>query len=446
MSFLRDLVIRIKGDKTQLDSTLNDASKKVKGFASILPAIGVAATAAFAVLVSWVKDTSIGLEAMNVGLKASKQLLTDLIMGQGLHIKEAIKNAKEQSKIQQDDIREGYQIKTLQSQLAQLIRESADQTLSHSERLKKLTEAMAKEKELKEFLLADAREELKNAFEAWKLNLASVDAKKRYYEVAGRIRDIEGSDSRRLQSQFTAELVAQKKRADELVDAFTPLPKIFDELSMAAANFMGGRGLLPQSGLKIGISGRKNQLAMGPASGNQEMANAMAAANTDAEAFAMSEADLRAEDFQKQWVDNWKQATDEVTSMISDAFIGVFEAIGSGSFQGFGDQLLQNFGSFIANFGKMLVAMGTSMLLAQTLLKAPSIPTAIAAIAAGGVAMAVGGMMMGMASRQSGNLGGTGGSSGASNLQQQNMKVEVYGKIKGKDIVISSRRYIEENG
>ena len=147
---------------------------------------------------------------------------------------------------------------------------------------------------------------------------------------------------------------------------------------------------------------------------------------------------------QQAWINSWKQATDEVTSMISDAFIGVFENIGKGSFKGFGDALLQNFGRFIANFGKMLVAMGTSMLLALTLMKAPSIPTAIAAIAAGGVAMAIGGLMMGMASKQSGNMGGSSGS-GTSAAGMQKIKVEVYGKIAGKDIVISSRRYVEDN-
>jgi hypothetical protein len=146
----------------------------------------------------------------------------------------------------------------------------------------------------------------------------------------------------------------------------------------------------------------------------------------------------------EQWVNSWKQATEEVTSMISDAFIGVFESIGSGSFEGFGDALLQNFGRFIANFGKMLVAMGTSMLLAQTLLKTPSIPTALAAIAAGGAAMAIGGLMMGMANKQGSNLGGSGGG-GQASMSQQNMKIEVVGKISGKDIVISSKRYLEDN-
>lgn len=150
--------------------------------------------------------------------------------------------------------------------------------------------------------------------------------------------------------------------------------------------------------------------------------------------------------YQEQWVQSWKDAVQEVTSLISDAFINLWESIGKGSFQGFGDQLLQNFGQFIANFGKMLVSMGTSMLLALTLMKTPSIPTAIAAIAAGAAAMAVGGVMMGMASRQSGNLNSSsGGGGGSTGMTAQQIKVIVEGRIRGKDIVIASRRYEEAN-
>lgn len=211
---------------------------------------------------------------------------------------------------------------------------------------------------------------------------------------------------------------------------------------------------LPRSDDKKSTFGRtygvtppiSNQILAGaPVNGVQSTANAMAAAwqifNDEAQRMAIHDKAAEA------WKESWKQATDEVTSMISDAFIGLWESIGKGSFEGFGDALLKNFGSFIASFGKMLVAMGTSMLLALTLMKTPTIPTALAAIAVGAAAMAIGGLMTGMASKQASNMGGGSGNSGGSSSSagMQTIKVIVEGKIKGKDIQIINRRYLEDN-
>jgi hypothetical protein len=155
-----------------------------------------------------------------------------------------------------------------------------------------------------------------------------------------------------------------------------------------------------------------------------------------------------AEEAWGRWVDGWRQASEMAVDFISEAFIGLFESIGSGNFDDFGKDLLQGFGGLLANLGKMLVSLGTTMLLAQTLLKFPSIPTAIAAIAAGAAAMAIGGLMMGAASRGAGSLssgGGSGGGGYATEVQPANMRVEVFGKLEGRDIVISSKRYQQDN-
>jgi cell division septum initiation protein DivIVA len=449
VGLLNDLFVKIKGDNKDLKGKLKDSEQDVKGFSGAVKGIGAsmaaaaaAGAAAFTVILRWIKDTSFGVEAMNVALGASKQLLTDLIMGNGLHIKEAIENARLQSKIQNDDIKEGYIVKKMQSELAQLIRAAADQTLSHSERLKVLTQAMEKEKQLKEFLLADAREELSAAYENWRLNLASLEAKRKYYEVAGRIKDIEGMDSRRLQSQFTGELKAQEERAKALVEAFTPLPEDIAEANRQMSLFVNktidladtfkmmseidlSHLKMPSFGVKAG-----NTLAGAPSQPDKGDPNLFGGFNAA-----------------EQWKQAWEGAIMEVTSLLSDEFTKVFESIGKGSFKGFGQELLGNFGSLISSLGKMLVSLGTTMLLALTLLKTPSIPTAIAAIAAGAAAMAIGGTMMGMA--QGANLGGGGGSSGGGGgqgISSQQMKVIVEGKIRGKDIVIASRRYEESGG
>jgi len=154
-----------------------------------------------------------------------------------------------------------------------------------------------------------------------------------------------------------------------------------------------------------------------------------------------------AKDYTDEWENTWNDAIQNVTDFMSEAFIGVFERIGSGSFAGFGKELLQNFGQLISQLGKMLMSLGTTMLLALTLLKVPTIPTAIAAIAAGAAAMAIGGLMMGAASRGGAAMSGGGSSGGYSpNMSPQNMKVIVEGKIMGKDIYISNKRYINELG
>lgn len=162
------------------------------------------------------------------------------------------------------------------------------------------------------------------------------------------------------------------------------------------------------------------------------------------EVFNMSELS----NIQKQWVESWQKAANEVASFIAEAFIGVFEAIGKGSFKGLGENLLKGFGQLLSSLGKLLVSMGLTMLLALTLMKTPSIPTAIAAIAAGAAAMAIGGLIMGAASKGSENLaGGSGGgsSTGMARANSGNLKVIVEGKISGKDIVLVGKRWVDSN-
>ena len=137
-----------------------------------------------------------------------------------------------------------------------------------------------------------------------------------------------------------------------------------------------------------------------------------------------------------------------VADLMANTFTDLFEHIGSGSMEGFGNDLLKNFGSLVSQLGKMLVALGTTMFFAQTLLQTPSVPTAIAAIAAGGAAMAIGGAMMGAANRGANSLsgGGSGGGNYSGNSSgTQTIKVEVQGRISGKDIALAASRYGEDN-
>jgi predicted RNase H-like nuclease (RuvC/YqgF family) len=80
---------------------------------------------------------------------------------------------------------------------------------------------MEKEKELKAFLLGEARKDLQIAYDNWKINLGNIDAKNKYYEAAKKVVEIEGMDSRRLMSQTTGVIEQQAQRARDLADAFT---------------------------------------------------------------------------------------------------------------------------------------------------------------------------------------------------------------------------------
>ena len=148
---------------------------------------------------------------------------------------------------------------------------------------------------------------------------------------------------------------------------------------------------------------------------------------------------------QKQWVQDWKTAAKDVSAFISDELSQVFEDIGKGSFKGFGKDLIKNFGQLLTQLGKMLISLGTTMLLAQTLLKTPSIPTAIMAIAAGAAAVAIGGAMMGAASSGGDAMasGSSVGGGGGTGYASQSTKITVEGYIKGQDIYITNNRYTD---
>lgn len=85
MGFLRDLVVRIKGDKTQLDSTLKGAGQSVNSFGSIVTKLGATLAAAFGVgaIINFTKE-AMKLAATAEGIKkgfdqiASPGLLKEL--------------------------------------------------------------------------------------------------------------------------------------------------------------------------------------------------------------------------------------------------------------------------------------------------------------------------------------------------------------------------------
>ena len=206
---------------------------KALGLATV--AIG-AAGAVFTAMIGWLKDTELGAEAVNITMGVTKQLFTDLMAGQGFHIKEAIKNAQIQTKINKENIEEGWVVKKMQTELNKLIVAASNQTLSLAEKKELLTKAMEKEHELKQYLLKDAIEERKAAWDFLQVNKQSITAYKAFVTAAERVLEIEGMDSRRLMSQYSGVMEQQAQRARDLVDAFTPLPKILEDVNERLQN------------------------------------------------------------------------------------------------------------------------------------------------------------------------------------------------------------------
>ena len=426
--FEAELLLNSKGFVDALSQADGAIGKFGKQLGRMSLAIG-AAGAVFGVLINWFKETAAGAEVMNVSLAVSKQLLTDIIMGQGFHLKEAFKNAKAQTKINEDNAVQGYQLAKMHKELNLLVVAAADQTKSLAEKKEILTKAMAKEREIKEFLIKDAKEERKVLWDVWQANLANTKAREDFYKAAARLEEVQGMASRGLMSQYTAVLEQQAQRARDLAEAFTPLPEDVAESNRQIKLFTE-RTIDLASALDLAATANRklNFPSVGIPAGNTLSPNKTVVGQSSA-LFSWFDAT-------SEWKGLWESAIMEVTSFMADTFGEVFERIGEGSFQGFGENLLGNFGNLIKSLGKMLMLFGSLWLAALTLMKAPTIPTAIAAIAIGAAAVGVGSLMIGASKRAASNISG-----GGSTTQQS---VNVQGVIKGRDIYLSSQRYVNE--
>jgi hypothetical protein len=223
----------------EFDDKLKGTDKGIKGFGKdllTLSGAAAAASAAFAIMFDWIKKTEWGTALWNKTLAVTKQLLQDIMTGQQNNSKEAARIADAKSAEAAEETKENYMAAKMQSELNRLIVQAADQTKSLAEKKELLNKAMEKEKELKTFLLGEAKKDLQIAYDFWKINLGNVAAKNAYYEAAKKVVEIEGMDSRRIMSQYTGTLESQRKRADELVDAFTPIPILLEDMKKGYEN------------------------------------------------------------------------------------------------------------------------------------------------------------------------------------------------------------------
>jgi hypothetical protein len=151
----------------------------------------------------------------------------------------------------------------------------------------------------------------------------------------------------------------------------------------------------------------------------------------------------------KQFQKDMEGVMNELQYMVQDFAAQFLDAIGQalagGNTKDLGKSLLISLANFMSQFGVLLLATGLGMKAfnesIENMNPALAIGAGIALILAAG---AIKGLMSKGVKGSGGGSSGGGGYSAAA--MEKAMKIEVYGKIEGKDIAITSRRYVEDNG
>jgi hypothetical protein len=149
------------------------------------------------------------------------------------------------------------------------------------------------------------------------------------------------------------------------------------------------------------------------------------------------------EEWRDKLSDEMAMVKEDLVNSATDMVEGIFSAMSSGDWSGFGQNLLANFASFLSNLGKLLITLGIGM---DAFKKAISTMNPAVAIAAGVAMIAVAGLIKGAISNGSSAVSGGGGySSSGSQASLQNMKIVIEGKIQGRDIYFANKRYTSES-
>jgi hypothetical protein len=494
MSWLSDLIIRIKGDSTHLDNTLSKSQTTVGAWAGKLAgfikgAFAIGAIVQFGKMVIGAsEDLNDKFTAAVAGARgALREFFSILATGDFSHFfanlregyEKAHKLAEELDLFQDKKAYTEYVLSGKKAEAAgyEGIVKDASGKYSLDTRKEYAIKLKAIEQEILTMTLDMAKETAGLEAQAWEnRNKMTVAQAKKLYEDVAKISKEKQDEANAAYDKyikkygvssflkssgvlpwiFKYETDVLKQYKDLMIKGETELiPKLFKtyqteaEARDAAQTRFNGvlritNALLSQQEDIIKGHGREGLI---PVSGGPAMPGSLSTINP----FKLAEKGTSVTeltDLQKQWLSGWEQVAGEATAFMEDAFVNLFERIGSGNFEGFGKDLLDGFGRLLVNLGKMLISFGTTMLLALTLAKTPSIPTAVAAIAVGASALAIGGLMIGAASNWSSSptSGGSAGSySGGSNgTSGGQLRVIVEGRIEGRDIYISNRRYSDE--
>ncbi len=516
MSWLNSLIVKIKGDNSDLDSKLSGSKSKVESFIGSVQKWGrslLAVTGAWVTLKKSLEQTESTmdlLESTTQAFKGGYAGLVNIIAQGGSNWSGLIDSITRTARAYRDlaiaqdeaqdieasnEVKKSYLARELQA--ARLAYQTAEDPALKSQYLQ---QAIAAQKAITDINISEFRARVE-AYEGSLKTMAGLDDKAsenmiaNFRKIAANESSFFGESGQLAMLKIEKESLAWKemkvglsdveKKHYDLVRAAVANLEIYQELrdSMGPGMFLeyvkslagmnnaaseGDQALYRLTGQLDNVNDKlkEGSVALGgyfdPDKVSEVLNQAQKMSDGMAKIFGFSSAEqgksqlapgpkapkTQEENPAEKWQQSWQEAIMMVTNFMSDEFTKVFESIGSGSFEGFGDDLLKSFGNLVSNLGKLLVAMGTTMLYAKLLAKAPTIPTAIAAIAAGAAAMAIGGLITGMASRGSESLGSGGGSGGGTSgnygSSTQSLKIIVEGVTRGRDIYWSNRRYEEE--
>lgn len=160
--------------------------------------------------------------------------------------------------------------------------------------------------------------------------------------------------------------------------------------------------------------------------------------------------DVSPPDWLTTMLDNWQATIDNAKWNIIDSATelveGLFAAMSGGDWSEFGKNMLMGFANFLSMLGKLLIAFAV---VESGFLAASSNPLSWpVALAAGIAAVAAAGIIKGVIGSGAKAMtgGGTGGgyAGGGGGASAGQMKVVIEGKLVGKDIYWSNRRYEDE--
>jgi hypothetical protein len=421
MGFLNNLIVRIKGDNSDLKKSLDQSGTEVKTFADKVKGVGVAFGAAaaaagfaFKAIIDWTKQQNFGIDSMNVGLSVTKQLFTDLITGQQVNLRQAIDIARKENDIRAGDRRDLVWEAKLRRDIRAARLGSVDEEKSLTERIKDATRALEKQQELEQYIKDDLKEELDVVEEKLKINRTDEALLMKRAQLQAAILNTDESESLRIITYRNSLLKEQKKRVDDLVDAFTELNQAQGSTPRTSAP--GKVTNLPSvSGVQI--SGLP--VAEGLQAGNTELKHQM----TVMEQILTTGRDMAAD------------LSMQIIESIGAAFAG-------GNVKEIGKELLLSLANFMSQFGKLLITLGLGL---DAFVKSLKTMNPVIAIAAGIALIAAAGAIKGLMDKGvSPSGGGSGGSRGGGYSSSGAYAVaggeRLVAKLRGKDIEIALRR------
>lgn len=200
--------------KAQAEQYSKSATSQFKQIRTTLAQIGIAA-AAFKILSDWVKSTDQGAEMMNITLNVSRQIITDLIMQQRLHLAESIKLAKAESRSREADRIDLVKNSIFQRDYNKYRYEAADATLDHEQKLVALNKAMDTYNEMMQYNIADAKEDLRIVEERLKLDPTNTKLLNEQARLVAHIINLQGqryTETRRVHAEITR---LEKERVEQ---------------------------------------------------------------------------------------------------------------------------------------------------------------------------------------------------------------------------------------